>query len=217
MPTSFLAQVTAQGQINSDAVDNVLYYRFTGDIIEGATDASLGVLLQNVKRFVSPLLRAGMPADYVLSQWKGVAYENDGTLSTVLSQVLADGGAGELSDARDSQMHSAIMRFGLGTFHSLVTGASALRRSFLSIGPLGSTSVGNNNQFANIAAPTYVNMIPAFVTHVTDILGVEVALPIRCSFTQTHEVKPYVTSWREVTGGSWAAFCGVRKSRQNGR
>jgi hypothetical protein len=214
---TFFASVTALGRIGGEAVDNVLYYEYVQGFVDGATEIALTGLLTNVDRYVGPLLAACMPADYLLTGWRGVPYENDGSLSTVLPQVYPASRAGELTGTRDGKGHCAILRPALGSYHLLLSGAAAIRRSHLAIGPLVSSAVGNNNEFIDYADAD-MNALGVGVTSiVNDLVGIVLANPIRVSFTRSHVVGQPMTAWRGVTGYSFSPQCGVRKSRNNGR
>lgn len=209
-------QITAEGKVGTESVANVFWYKATGESNADPLPAGLIAAVTNVSAVLSPLLRAILPEDYTLVQWRCQALQADGTPGTAIPVTLVDGGVGSEGSARDGNAQVAIAHASLGTYTQLVTGASLLRRGYWAIGPIASGAITDDGAFVVGAYGGWDDLM-AGLAQVVDLSLSPHYHPIKVSFTHGHIVGPNMTAYREVLDVFASPQASFRRSRTNKR
>lgn len=212
----FIVEVTSEGHIGSEVIDNVFYYLYHKDLETDLSALDIFDVLTAAKTHLRGPLTDCLPADYSLSNWHGVGYKDDGTPSAANVVDISDTAGGSLEGSRDGTGHVVILRAQLGHLVTLAEGAASIRRGYWAVGPVLSAYVTDAGDITgSILTPLGVLAAAVDDTLIT-AEGLD-ATPLKVSRVLSHVVTPNITAYRPIIAASVRITGSNRKSRTNRR
>lgn len=141
-----LYKVTMNGEFWGQSVRNILYYSTTPGISVAQDDASRLSFLDAVATNLTTFFLPNVSTNYFLSSLTGVIVDEDNTVVSTYPVEVSVGEAGERAGATSAPYEVAILAFRLGNPGGIL-GNVVPRRSYIAIGGLLQSDIGNAGQF----------------------------------------------------------------------